>query len=110
MLKNCTTIQEWQDILQKSYTETVIVYKHSNTCPISTGALMTIEQGITEGQIIIPIYIVVVQQNRDISDAIATDMGVEHESPQIILIKDGQVLYTASHYDIAVADMVEYLA
>jgi bacillithiol system protein YtxJ len=46
---------------------------------------------------------------RPISNEIAGRFGVMHQSPQIILIKDGNAVYTASHSDIQVADLAEKL-
>jgi len=109
MIQAITTKDEWGDILKQSDIKTVIVYKHSSTCSISREVLGRLEKGIADGRITDPIYMLIVQDSRELSEAIAEDIGLQHESPQMILIKEGQVLYSASHYDITVDDMIEYI-
>jgi bacillithiol system protein YtxJ len=46
-------------------------------------------------------------EHRNISNAIAQDTGVEHESPQAILIENGKVLKSATHLSIYVSDFLE---
>jgi bacillithiol system protein YtxJ len=45
--------------------------------------------------------------HRDISNQIAVDFGVEHESPQFILIKNGEATYHESHYGINLSEILE---
>lgn len=47
---------------------------------------------------------------RDISNAIAEKFSVHHESPQVLLIKDGECIYDASHMDISVEELKESIA
>jgi len=48
---------------------------------------------------------VVVQENREISNQIEQDLGVKHESPQVIIIKDKKVVYHSSHDNIKIEDI-----
>jgi bacillithiol system protein YtxJ len=48
---------------------------------------------------------VVVQHSRSVSNAIAERTGIRHESPQAILLKGGEVVYHASHYDVTAEDI-----
>jgi bacillithiol system protein YtxJ len=52
-----------------------------------------------------PLYAIVVQYARDLSNHIAEALGVRHETPQVLLIKDGEAIYHASHYDISTDDL-----
>ena len=68
-----------------------IVFKHSDSCGASArahGQMSQIER---------PVGLVIVQSARALSDEIAVRTGVEHETPQVFILRDGEVLWTASH-------------
>ncbi|WP_251636623.1 bacillithiol system redox-active protein YtxJ [Sporosarcina sp. NCCP-2716] len=90
------TLQQWQDALQESDGHPLFVMKHSSTCPISAAGYQEFLFYETE----LPKYVAVVQTARDVSQKIAEDTGVRHESPQVLLLKDGKAVWHASHYDI----------
>ena len=54
----------------------------------------------------IPVYLDLIQY-RNLSDKLASDLGVRHESPQVLLVKNGKCIYTASHSQIDVEDIKE---
>ena len=86
-----------------SKTKPVIVFKHSNACSISSRAYREMEQ--FEGQV----NILVVQSAREVSRELANLTGVRHETPQVIVLRDGKAVWDASHFDVkatAVADAV----
>jgi bacillithiol system protein YtxJ len=68
-----------------------IILKHSNSCGISARAHEEMSR------IEMPVGLVTVQQARVVSNELETRMGVEHETPQVFIIRDGQALWTASH-------------
>jgi bacillithiol system protein YtxJ len=72
----------------------VVIFKHSLTCPISSAAFDQLEtfQG--------PVSLVEVQRARELSNEIASRLGVPHESPQVIVLRNGQVVWNASHFKI----------
>lgn len=74
-----------------------LVFKHSNSCPISAAAKEVVDKVALKKDI----YMVVVQDDRGLSDLIASDLSLKHESPQLIRVSDGKVLKQASHYDIS---------
>lgn len=76
-----------------------LVYKHSNRCPISTAALHEV-QALLEERPDAPVWIVDVNAQRALSREVADRTGVTHESPQAILLSNGEVLYDASHFDV----------
>jgi bacillithiol system protein YtxJ len=80
-----------------------IIYKHSNTCGISERAYSEMSR-LTR-----PVGMVTVQTARALSQAIETRFNVEHESPQVLILRDGKVVWTASHGQIR-ADAVEAAA
>lgn len=79
-----------------------IIYKHSPRCMTSLMAYRQLKSEVNAAlDVQIPIYIVDVIQNRRESMAIANSFGVEHESPQILVVKNGKCLYDASHEDVS---------
>ena len=99
-----TTKEELDGLFAKSSEQPVFLFKHSLTCPISAGVFETVS-GIDAD-----VYLVVVQNARDISNQVAEKTGIRHESPQAIVIKDGKPVYHASHYDVTVQDVEKTLA
>ena len=68
-----------------------IILKHSNSWGISARAHEEMSR------IEMPVGLVTVQQARVVSNELETRMGVEHETPQVFIIRDGKALWTASH-------------
>ncbi len=92
--------EELDALIEKSNEQSVILFKHSTTCPISAGVYQEISNADAD------INLIVVQHARDVSAAITERTGIPHESPQAIILKNGKVVYHASHYDVT-ADEVE---
>ena len=90
-------INSLQDIAEESY----FLFKHSATCPISSSAHNSV--ATAEDNINLPVYMVVVQNNRGLSNEIEQHFGIRHESPQLILVRDGKAAWNASHYSITVS-------
>ena len=80
-----------------------IVFKHSNTCGISARVYREMSQ-VTR-----PVGIVVVQQARDVSDEIERRFGIQHETPQALIVQGDSVLWSASHYAVKAQAIEEVL-
>lgn len=85
-----------------------LVYKHSNRCPISAAAMQEVQQ-LLDDRPDAPIWIVDVNVQRALSREIADRTGVLHESPQAILLANGDVLYDVSHFDVKADDLAREL-
>ena len=99
-----TNKDELAQLISDSKRKPVVVFKHSTSCPISSRAYREMEQ--VNGDV----SLVVIQSARDVSRALEQVTGVRHESPQVIVLKDGKAVWSASHYDVqagAVAKAVE---
>ncbi|MCC5920471.1 MAG: bacillithiol system redox-active protein YtxJ [Cyclobacteriaceae bacterium] len=88
-----------QDIKQASLSEPVLIYKHSTRCSISSMALNRLERGWEDG-ISIKTYFLDLISYRNLSNAVASEFGVMHESPQVLLIKDQECIFHESHMGI----------
>ena len=83
----------------------VIIFKHSTRCAVSSLALNRLERSWDQMDDKISVYFLDLIQFREISDKIAEKYSVRHESPQILVIKNGKCIYNASHSDITVPDI-----
>ena len=77
----------------------VVIFKHSTRCSISRMALKQFEREFDLNDTV-DAYFLDLIAHRDISNEIATRFNVYHESPQLILIKNGKAVYDVSHSDI----------
>jgi bacillithiol system protein YtxJ len=90
------SVQSADQVLEESAGRRVMVFKHSSACPSSAYAKREMEKFLA-AQGDIDTYLVVVQDQRRISNDLAEKLGVRHESPQLIVIKDGRAENAISH-------------
>jgi bacillithiol system protein YtxJ len=101
-----TQAEQLQDIVRESHEKPVLIFKHSTTCSISAAAKGKMERqwadaGLTDTKL----YYLDLLRFRPISAEIAQKFGIQHESPQLLLIKDGECQYNASHMGIRLSDV-----
>ncbi len=92
-----------ESLLSNSNERPVVVFKHSNSCPISAAAYREMQQLDTE------VVLVEVQSARDVSRQLADITGVRHESPQVIVLRNGKAVWNASHYEVTAREVVKFL-
>lgn len=91
-------------IKEQSKQQPVIIFKHSTRCSISNMVKNRLEREAPAGNTIF--YFLDIIRYRAISNKIAGDFHVHHESPQVLLIKNGECTYEESHNGINMADIV----
>ncbi len=91
--------QDFEQLLEKSKTQPVLIFKHSTQCSISGQAYEEFNR-FTDSAPDLVSGLVLVLEDRAVSDAIAARLGVRHESPQAIVAKDGKAEWNASHWRI----------
>lgn len=104
--------EELEAALKKSYLQTlkaVALFKHSERCSISRMAKTRLERAWNFSSQDLPVYHIDVLSDRDVSNEIAAALNVKHESPQVLLVKNGKCIYTSSHSDISVEQIKEAL-
>lgn len=108
--KEITTLEEWNEILAKSSERGQVILKHSTTCPVSANALREYENYLqdTPNQNV-DYTLVKVIESRPVSNKIAEDLNVKHESPQILYIKDKANFWNTSHWSITQPHMMAVL-
>ena len=95
------TTADIDEMLAASEEEPVALLKHSIACPISArgqGQFVGLEE---DGDP--PLYAVVVQYARSISDELADRLGIRHETPQAVIIRNGDAVFHQNHYAINTA-------
>jgi bacillithiol system protein YtxJ len=96
-----------QSIIESSAVQPQVIFKHSTRCNISTVAKNRLEKA--EPPADIPFYYLDLLNYRPISNAIADTFEVAHESPQILVIQNGQCVYSESHMGIDMDEVKDAL-
>ena len=92
--KRVTDTEALDALIESSNGRPLVIFKHSLTCPISSAAYEQMAR--YEGEV----ALLEVQRTRELSNAIERRFGVAHESPQVIVLRKGQVFWNASHFKI----------
>jgi len=104
--KNLTSIDQLEAIAADSFNTPQVLFKHSTRCSISSMALNRLERNWAGNEEKITPYYLDLIAFREVSNFIAQHSGVQHESPQAIAVKNGEVIYHASHNGISLADIM----
>ena len=97
-----TDVNDVEAIIERSKTVPCLILKHSTRCPISSMAMRRLESSWDVSDAEVETYYLDLIKYRPVSNHIAEEFGVRHESPQALLIKDGRCVQHASHLDISV--------
>ena len=108
-----TTSEQLEFIDSQSFEKehlAVAIFKHSTRCSISSVAKNRIESSWAFNEKELPIFYLDLLNYRALSNTISEKYGIEHESPQLLLIKNGKCIYHPSHNDIRSADVKTFLS
>lgn len=83
-----------------------LLYKHSGSCPISAVARREIDR-LERAVPSLPVFMLDVNRQRALSRSVAHALDVRHESPQVILIRDGTVIWHAAHFAVTAAAIMD---
>ena len=92
-----TSVDQLKEVLDSSTEKPILLFKHSTRCSISSMAFSGFQSGWEGTEEEIGIYYLDLLNYRDISNQIAELTGVMHQSPQVIVLKNNEVVYTATH-------------
>jgi bacillithiol system protein YtxJ len=104
-LKELHTIEELNQALDSSMNGPVLLFKHSLTCPISARAYREFRSYLEKPHPSVSYRLIVVQNARRVSDEAARRLGVEHESPQALLVHNNEEVWNASHFQITASSL-----
>jgi bacillithiol system protein YtxJ len=103
-----TELEQLEALINQSEEQPVLIFKHSTRCSISRFALKQFENEFDLQDKIAPYYLDLLN-HRDISNEIALHFKVQHQSPQILLLKNRAVVYDTSHENIDATELKKYL-
>ena len=96
-----TSSEQLKQAIETSVDHPIILFKHSTRCSISTMAKSRFESNWNTDLSDVSIYYLDLIAHRNISNEIAELTGIEHQSPQAIVLKNKEVIYDASHSEIS---------
>lgn len=97
-MKELNSLEDLERCLAVSAERPVFIYKHSSVCPISARADREVTQFLNKAGANCPeTYRVKVIEKRPVSREVAAALSLQHESPQLILVKNGRAVWSASH-------------
>lgn len=99
-LTQLSDIDSLEAAIAESRQRPVLLFKHSRSCGVSCEALDELRAHLDCGPAGVSYGIITVQSHRHVSDAAAERLGLRHETPQAILVCDGRVAWSASHFAI----------
>ena len=101
-----TDEEQLKQIITNSQIKPQVVFKHSTRCSISAVALQRLQKNSQPSDI--DFYFLDLLNFRKLSNKIAEDFGVPHESPQVLVIREGKCVYEESHLGISMDEIVDH--
>jgi len=95
-----TDENKFQNIINLSFSEKVLIFKHSTRCSISSMSKNRLESQV-ENSKIKTCFLLDLLKHKEISSKIESYFKVTHESPQVLVIFNGECIYNASHNEIS---------
>src|SRR5262245_53167903 len=93
-----TSLEALEAAVDASSQAPALFFKHSDSCGLSERAYIEFEKYLaSEESRSARNYLIIIQRAREVSDQLARRMGVEHESPQVIVVRDGRAVWNDSH-------------
>lgn len=103
-----TTEEQLKSLLEKSHTKPQVIFKHSTRCSISSTIKTRLEKSATPSTI--DFHYLDLIAYRSLSNKIADELKVHHESPQVLLLKNGECIFDESHLSIYMDDIAAQVA
>ena len=106
---NLTQIEQVDGAIEDSIERAVVFFKHSTRCIVSRHALLQFEKEWRFDSDTIDFYLLDLLNHRDVSNYISQITSVYHQSPQILVIQNKEVVYTTSHENISAENVYHKL-
>ena len=91
-------VPQVEQLLSVSDPRPLVIFKHSRSCGTSAQAFDELLDHLDASDADARYAIVTVQTHRDVSTAVSRLLGVRHETPQALIVQDGRVVWSASHF------------
>ena len=108
--KKLTESTQIEEIKELSNTKPVLIFKHSTRCSVSSMSLDRLLRNwkTEDGEKVVPYFLDLIAF-RNLSDQIEDTFGVAHESPQVLIIRNGKAIYDNSHFGISYPEIMAQL-
>lgn len=103
-----TTEEQLKSLVEKSHTRPQVIFKHSTRCSISSTVKTRLERSSALPDI--DFHFLDLIAYRSLSNKIADDLKIHHESPQVLLLKNGDCIFDESHMSIYMDDIAAQVA
>ncbi|QNM86429.1 bacillithiol system redox-active protein YtxJ [Polaribacter pectinis] len=104
-----TSLEQLEMIKKESEIGAVLIFKHSTRCGISSMVIKQFEKLFSEEHENLKVYYLDLLNYRDVSDEVGYKFQVMHQSPQLIVVRNGVSVYDASHYEITQTDLSRFM-
>jgi bacillithiol system protein YtxJ len=101
-------MEQFDEIDEISQSKPVVLFKHSTRCSISRMALKQFDTEFNYPEEKIDWYLLDLLNHRDLSNEIASRYNVMHQSPQIVVIRNGKAVFNESHDSISAEDLKQF--
>lgn len=106
---NIENDSDLEKAIAESHDRVVLIFKHSTRCSISAYALRNFERAYGYASDQVAPYFLDLITYRSISNRIADQLGVTHQSPQLIIVKNGKAVFNRSHERIEAEDVKNWI-
>jgi bacillithiol system protein YtxJ len=100
MFRQLSTLDDLDHAIAASHAEPIVLFKHSSTCGTSAMAREEMAELVADTQSTTPVYLLHIQSARAVSNAVAERFHLRHESPQVLIISRGDVIWHRSHFHV----------
>jgi len=105
---NVDSIEKTGEIKELSKNHSVLIFKYSPRCIIDYIVRLLFQREWHEATMRMKTYLINVIEYKELSDKIANEFGVEHQSPQILIIENGKCIFSASHGKLKVSEIKQF--
>ena len=104
-----TSVDQLEEIERKSFEKPQIIFKHSTRCSISSISMNKFVKNYSIAQEDADLYYLDLLNYREVSNEVGYKFQIMHQSPQVLVIKNGEAVYDASHYAIQTDKILELI-
>ncbi|WP_151894559.1 bacillithiol system redox-active protein YtxJ [Patiriisocius marinistellae] len=102
-------MEQLEEIVEQSKSTPVAIFKHSTTCGISKMVYRNFERSYSLNDSQMKLYYLDLKAYREVSNEVGYKFQVIHQSPQLIVVKNGTAVFNESHHSIQAADLERFV-
>lgn len=103
------SLEQLKEIQEKSKIKPQVIFKHSTTCGISRMVLNMFTANYEINEVLLDLYYLDLHAHREVSDEVGVHFQVMHQSPQVLIVKNGVAVFHASHGAISKVNLNQFI-